>query len=669
MLRFSRRPDRRAPGRPARASLGAASVLVAAVVTGAVAAGAASAAPSPIDVTVSATRLTGDVLTGVLSVRQNGVPVAVDAGSLHGTVNGTAYPVTVTTANRPKRATMIVVDTSGSMGTQGMATVRQAVKAFLADAPKDVAVGLISFAGTAGVDVPPTSNRSQVQNVVNSLVARGETTLYDALSLAGPAMAGYQDRSLVLLSDGGDTRSKATKDGAIASLTRYAVRAEVIGFNTADSDNAVLAGFAKAGGGTLAAASNQSAVKAAFEDAAKALDTQATFSVNAGSATSGTQKVVLSGTVGGVPFQTETPVDFGAAPTPTVTPTEPALVIGAAAPAKLVAPKGTPMALIAAIGAVTLGLLLLTAAFVAPMFRSNRSQRVDSIERYVTPGMTVTTDNRAISPTSITTSLVNVGDRVMQGRESTSKTMALIDRADLPLRAGEWWVLRLVALPIGIAGGLVLFRGGTIMTFFAIVLGGAIGWFLPAFVLKFLAKRRAKKFESQLPDVLTLVASSLSTGFSLLQALDAVAKDAAEPAAKEFSRTLAETRIGADVGDALEHMSARMQSDNMRWTAMAIRIQREVGGNLAETLRTTAKTLREREELARHVRALSAEGRLSAYILIGLPIGIFFYTMMTNRSYVELLWTRALGLGMLGGGIISLGIGMAWMRKVVDVKV
>ena len=178
-----------------------------------------------------------------------------------------------------------------------------------------------------------------------------------------------------------------------------------------------------------------------------------------------------------------------------------------------------------------------------------------------------------------------------------------------------------------------------------------------------------KKFEAQLPDVLTLVASSLSTGFSLPQALDAVAKDAADPSAKEFSRALAETRIGSDVSDALERMAARMDSENMRWTSMAIRIQREVGGNLAETLRTTAKTLREREELRRHVRALSAEGKLSAYILTALPIGIFFYTMKTNREYIELLWTRPLGIAMIIAGLISLGIGMFWMRKVVDVKV
>jgi tight adherence protein B len=166
-----------------------------------------------------------------------------------------------------------------------------------------------------------------------------------------------------------------------------------------------------------------------------------------------------------------------------------------------------------------------------------------------------------------------------------------------------------------------------------------------------------------------LASSSLSTGFSLPQALDAVAKDASDPAGKEFSRVLAETRIGVDVADSLETMADRMDSDNMRWTAMAIRIQREVGGNLAETLRTTAGTLREREELRRHVRGLSAEGRLSAYILIALPIGLFFYMMKVNYEYVSLLWTNPIGWGMSTAGLIGMGIGVVWMRKVVEVEV
>jgi tight adherence protein B len=188
-------------------------------------------------------------------------------------------------------------------------------------------------------------------------------------------------------------------------------------------------------------------------------------------------------------------------------------------------------------------------------------------------------------------------------------------------------------------------------------------------VLRVLARRRCKKFEEQLPDVLTLVASSLSTGFSLLQALDAVAKDAAEPAAKEFSRALAETRIGADVSDSLERMADRMDSKNMRWTTMAIEIQRQVGGNLAETLRTTAKTLRQREELNRMVRTFSAEGKMSAYILIALPVFVFFWMLKVNFDYLSLLWTHPLGWAMSAGGLVSMGIGVVWMRNVVKVEV
>ena len=107
----------------------------------------------------------------------------------------------------------------------------------------------------------------------------------------------------------------------------------------------------------------------------------------------------------------------------------------------------------------------------------------------------------------------------------------------------------------------------------------------------------------------------------------------------------------------------------MHWAVMAIRIQREVGGNLADTLRTTAGTLRERESLHRQVATLSAEGRLSAYIVIALPIFIFLYMTRVNYGYVSLLWTTMPGLFMSGFGIVSLGIGIVWMRKVVKIEV
>ncbi|HQV91373.1 MAG TPA: type II secretion system F family protein, partial [Phycicoccus sp.] len=314
---------------------------------------------------------------------------------------------------------------------------------------------------------------------------------------------------------------------------------------------------------------------------------------------------------------------------------------------------------------VVLIVLVIVIALLAPAFRTRRSERVASIEHYASaPARRSPAAGRASS--NVAVQAVHLGDRVMEGRESTSRTMALIERADLPWRAGEWFVLRVVAIIVGAAALSLLMSEHRLIGF---LLGAVIGFALPAMALRFLAARRARRFETILPDVLILVATSLSSGFSLPQALDAIARDAAEPAAKEFSRALSEVRIGADVADALEGMASRMDSENMRWTTMAIRIQRHVGGNLAETLHTTAKTLRERAALKGQVRALSAEGRLSAYILIGLPIALFGYMLLVNYAYVSKLWTDVRGIFMLFVGLILLIIGIFWMRKTVEIEV
>src|SRR5690606_30380645 len=161
---------------------------------------------------------------------------------------------------------------------------------------------------------------------------------------------------------------------------------------------------------------------------------------------------------------------------------------------------------------------------------------------------------------SVSERLVAAGERVMEGRESTTRTMQLIERADWPLRAGEWLVLRVVAVVVGVA--LVILLLPNLPVLVGVLLGGALGFAIPAIALRLMARRRAHRFEANLPDVLMLVATSLSSGFSLPQALDAVTRDAPEPARKEFGRAIAETRIGLDVADALDHMSVRMASEN-----------------------------------------------------------------------------------------------------------
>lgn len=331
---------------------------------------------------------------------------------------------------------------------------------------------------------------------------------------------------------------------------------------------------------------------------------------------------------------------------------------------------GSPWAMWVAAGLVFVGVLGFALLMMSSAFTPAARRRLASLDDYV--GTAAGGARRAAesaSPSALGEQVLQLAGRLTSGREGTARAALLLERADLPLRVNEWYVLRAVAVVVSLCLALVLFGGSVVGDLLGILFGGLLGYVVPALFLRIVSGRRGRRFETQLPDTLTLVASSLATGFSLHQALDAIVTDAPEPTSKEFSRALAETRIGADLEDALDRMAHRMASTNMEWATMAIRIQRAVGGNLAETLRTTAGTLRERESLYRHVRGLSAEGRLSAYILIALPVGVFLYMLKVNHPYVALLWQQPLGWVMSGMGLVSLTIGVFWMRRVVEVKV
>jgi tight adherence protein B len=636
----------------------------------------ALAAETPLPASLSDIRVAPDALTTTLLVRGDEA-VAVDPASVRVTMGGKPAVVSVQPAAQQPRSTMLVIDTSGSMGATGMGTVRSAVRQFLADVPKDVKVGVVSFATTAGVDVAPTTDHAKVSREVASLRSKGETALYAAIQAAVTGLGTKGERSIILLSDGGDTVAElkggkaeeaSQRNDALAALKRAKVRAEVVAFKSPESNGAVLTQFAEAGGGSVAQAEDRQAVNSAFGAAARALESQAVLNIKRPAGVAGSQALVVTGTAGGKPFEASTTLDLGdlapvvVATTSAAAPTTPVVLADAAPITALSAGFLIPSVLI-----LTVGMFFLVTAFSGPVFRSQRKERVASIDQYgLGVSAPVAGQRQSNSPTALSAQLITMGDKVMEGRDSTTKTMSLMNRADLPWRAGEWFVLRMVAVLLGGALGFVLLRGHPTL---GVVVGLLVGFGLPPFLLRRMASRRAKKFEDSLPDVLMLVATSLGSGFSLLQALDAVAKDASEPAAKEFSRALAEARIGTDVSEALEHMAVRMESENMRWTTMAIRIQREVGGNLAETLRTTASTLRERGSLKRQVRALSAEGRLSAYILVALPVLLFVYSYFVNYAYVSLLWTTFLGIIMSIGGLISMAIGIFWMRKIVDIEV
>ncbi len=239
-----------------------------------------------------------------------------------------------------------------------------------------------------------------------------------------------------------------------------------------------------------------------------------------------------------------------------------------------------------------------------------------------------------------------------------------LDLAGSRRSPAEWAVLGGCA-SAGLIAVLTVLTGNLVL---GVLLGVVSGWAAMRFTLTIRISRRRAAFADQLPDTLQLIAGSLQAGFSLPQALDAVVREDSQPVAGEFARALAEARIGADLEDGLARVADRMNSTDLSWTVMAVRIQREVGGNLAEVLRNTVTTMRERASLRRHVRALSAEGRLSAYILIALPILIAIWLFISSPGYMRPLYTTPVGVLMLIGGAVLMVVGSFWMSRVIKVE-
>jgi len=186
--------------------------------------------------------------------------------------------------------------------------------------------------------------------------------------------------------------------------------------------------------------------------------------------------------------------------------------------------------------------------------------------------------------------------------------------------------------------------------------------------LGFRTGRRRAKFADQLDDSLQMLAGSMRAGHSLLRAVDAVAQEAESPSREEFSRIVNETRLGRDLGTVLEHTSERMHCQDFLWVAQAIGVHREVGGDLAEVLDQVGHTIRERNQIRRQVKALAAEGKLSAYVLMALPVGITGFLSITRPEYLRPLIESLIGYGLIALSILMFVVGGLWLRKAVTVK-
>lgn len=238
-------------------------------------------------------------------------------------------------------------------------------------------------------------------------------------------------------------------------------------------------------------------------------------------------------------------------------------------------------------------------------------------------------------------------------------------RANLKLTVGEFAVSHVIGAGAGF--GIMYVLSPDIM---GAVIAGIIGFFLPRLYVGRLISQRLIAFETQLPDTLGLWVNALRSGYSVLQAMEAIAKDAPEPTMTEFQRVVKEVQIGIDMPDALEHLLERVESPDLDLVVTAVNIQREVGGNLAEILEVISGTIRERIKLKGEIRVLTSQGRITGYLISFLPITLALFLNLTSPGYMGLLFeNRQCGWPMLGAGLALIGIGTALIQKIVDIEI
>lgn len=260
--------------------------------------------------------------------------------------------------------------------------------------------------------------------------------------------------------------------------------------------------------------------------------------------------------------------------------------------------------------------------------------------------------------------VLEVAGRLFIARKITKKVDADLAKADAPLKGEEFLGLILILI---FGGGLFFFLVTANLTIglFAAALGG----YLPYFGLRMVKAKRLAKFNGQIGDALVIMANSLRSGFSFLQAMDMVRKELPNPIAKEFSAALQEMNWGTPTEEALQNMSSRVNSEDLELVVTALLIQRQVGGNLAEVLDSISNTIRERVRIKGEIKTLTAQGRMSGLVVGFLPFGLTGIIYLINPAYIKILFTCKSGIIMVSLAMLSQVLGLVLIRKIIQIPV
>lgn len=550
-----------------------------------------------------------------------------------------------------RKSVVLALDRSRSMAGGSLAEASAAARAFVAAKPGADRIAVVGFGRKAVLLTTFSSATIDADSVLHTVEVDGKqgTALYDAVDLAARSLAAEANagRVIILLTDGHDVSSHVSLAGAIRAATRAHAAVYPIAIAGEGFSPAPLQRLARATGGTYYPAASASALRGVYASIARELSR--TWRLSYQTTARPGQTVRLEAAIrgaGSARLDVELSGDASAA---------------VSKPSSLLPGAAYTSALGTLVLTLVVALLVLLAAGLALAGRRGAWIR-SRLESHTVQAQSAKLAGER-ERLALVRGLFGATEEAFGHLRHWKAVHRLRERADLPLRTVEFlYVTAGASLLFGLISAVA--GSSTLVILLAFLVGASI----PLGFLWFKASRRVKAIEDSLPDLLITLAASLKAGHSFRQGVQNVVEEGHGPAAKEFKRVLTETRLGRPMDDALGEMAERVGSKNLEFVITAVTIQRQVGGSLAGLFDMVAEAVRNRQQFARKIKSLTAMGRMSAYVLVGLPFFMAGMLTVINPTYMAPLYHTSLGHKLILGGLVMMTIGGLLLKRIVSFK-
>lgn len=546
---------------------------------------------------------------------------------------------------------VLVIDVSGSMRND-INRAREAADAFVANMPDGAEIAVVTFGDDVETVVPFTDDLDAVRDLIRDINVdpAAQTALFDGVLRAASLLPGSSDaaQGIVLLSDGENSVGPNRTDEVVRDLDKRAATLWAVSLKT-ESSNIETLDALTGGRGEVVDVSDAGELEAIYRGLASDLSRR--YVLRYDTRATGDTEITVALNWEGVTGQTSTRTALEG--TPRADPASP-IPRADAQPFTVTLPllASSFTYALGAIAALALGMF----AFLLIMFAPRPVRTRDRLAG----GQTIDRPRRQLS--SIAEWTTDAAERRLRKGRIGAVLDRVLEQAGVDLRPGELVVMVASLVVVSFVVGLLAANALLGLLMAAAVPLAARLW------LSIRRDRRHAAFADQLIDVLQLITGSLRAGYGLIQGIDAVSRDAEDPAASEFRRIIIEHRLGRDLHEGMHNCAIRMDNDDFAWVVQAIGIHRDIGGDLARVLDNIVDTVRDRGEVHREVRTLSAEGKMSALVLTALPFVVLGALQLMNPEYLSDFVSQPIGWIMLTGAGVSMLIGSLVIRRMVRIR-